>query len=307
MGLFRLAARHGPLCLVLGLLAGLLLPSVAQTLKPWLGEMIAVLLFLTALRIGARAAWGGLGDQRRSLGLIAVLQLVAPLAAIAVFSLAGVMASPFFLAVVLMLAAPSLSGSPNLAIMMGVEPSAILRLLVLGTALFPLTAIPVLWLLPATGGSGEALLAALRLIAVIVASVGAGFLLRRIGLPDLSDDQRAALDGMSTIVLAIVVVGLMSAIGPLARSDPMRLLGWLVAVMGTNLGLQFATLLLARRFGVPEASALSIVSGNRNIALFLIALPAQVMDPLLIFIGCYQVPMYLTPLLMRRFHRAARP
>ena len=47
---------------------------------------------------------------------------------------------------------------------------------------------------------------------------------------------------------------------------------------------------------------ISIVAGNRNIALFLVALPAEITNPLLIFIGCYQVPMYLTPILMRRLY-----
>ena len=44
---------------------------------------------------------------------------------------------------------------------------------------------------------------------------------------------------------------------------------------------------------------LGVSAGNRNIALFLAALPATVTDPLLLFIGCYQVPMYLTPIILR--------
>ena len=44
----------------------------------------------------------------------------------------------------------------------------------------------------------------------------------------------------------------------------------------------------------------ALVAGNRNIALFLVALPAETTDALLLFIGAYQVPMYLTPMLMRR-------
>jgi len=28
-----------------------------------------------------------------------------------------------------------------------------------------------------------------------------------------------------------------------------------------------------------------------------------VTDPLLLFIGCYQIPMYLTPILLGRFYR----
>ena len=52
--------------------------------------------------------------------------------------------------------------------------------------------------------------------------------------------------------------------------------------------------------------ALAITAGNRNIALFLVALPPETTDALLLFIGCYQVPMYLTPLLMTRFYARLR-
>ena len=51
-------ARHGRAALVLGLVAGLLLPDLARLLRPWLPQMVAGLLFLTAFRIGARAALG---------------------------------------------------------------------------------------------------------------------------------------------------------------------------------------------------------------------------------------------------------
>jgi hypothetical protein len=45
------------------------------------------------------------------------------------------------------------------------------------------------------------------------------------------------------------------------------------------------------------------VHGNRNIALYLAALPLEQMEPLLLFIACYQVPMYLTPLIGDLFYR----
>lgn len=60
----------------------------------------------------------------------------------------------------------------------------------------------------------------------------------------------------------------------------------------------------AGNISVPTA----IVAGSRNFALFLIALPASTTDPLLIFLGCYQVPMYLTVMVMRPIYaRAAQP
>ena len=49
-------ARHGRWGLVLGLIAGLTLPTLAAAMRPWLPQMVAGLLFLTALR--DRAATG---------------------------------------------------------------------------------------------------------------------------------------------------------------------------------------------------------------------------------------------------------
>ena len=67
----------------------------------------------------------------------------------------------------------------------------------------------------------------------------------------------------------------------------------------TREGISVFLFLRGRADAVPRA----IVAGNRNIALFLIALPEETTRGLLIFIGCYQVPMYLTPLLMPGFYR----
>ena len=63
---FRLAARHGRFCLILGLIAGLTLPGLAREIRNWLPHLVGLLLFLSALRIGPRAALGGLSDLRQT-------------------------------------------------------------------------------------------------------------------------------------------------------------------------------------------------------------------------------------------------
>lgn len=308
MSLLHFLARHARACLVLGLLAGLALPELAASMRPWLPHLVALLLFMTALRVGAGAALGGLSQVRVSLGFVVVLQVALPLLALAVFTALGIIGLPLATAVVLMLCAPSVTGAPNFAIMTGHDPAPGMRLLVLGTALFPLTALPILWLLPQLGGAEAALRASLRLIVVTLASVAVGFALRHWLLRHPSDDQRRALDGASALALAVIVVGLMSAIGPLARTDPARLALWLGVVVAVNFGLQIAAFFILRACpGLRDwAVCASIIAGNRNIALFLIALPPSVTEPLLIFIGCYQVPMYLTPLLLKGLHDTAR-
>ena len=65
--------------------------------------------------------------------------------------------------------------------------------------------------------------------------------------------------------------------------------------------------LVALRQGPLKAVAgpLALAAGNRNIAIFLVALPPEVLAPLMIFIGCWQLPMYLTPMLLPRLYRWA--
>ncbi|MFV0514965.1 MAG: hypothetical protein ACK5MY_15255 [Jhaorihella sp.] len=299
-------ARHARLCLVLGLLAGLTLPGLAAVLRPWLPQLVALLLFLTAFRIGLREAVQSLGALGRTAAAVLVLQLVLPLAAVALLRVLGLPLGPLAVAVVLLLSAPSVTGAPNFTLMTGHDPAPALRLLVLGTALLPLTVVPVFLALPALGELGSVLGAAGRLLGVILGATLAAFALRHVAAPRLRPKVVAALDGATAIALAVVVVALMSAIVPAFRDDPLRLVGWLVAAFAVNFGFQIATFGLLRAAGRPrDAVPLGIIAGNRNIALFLVALPGATTDPLLIFIGCYQIPMYLTPVLLGRFYGAA--
>jgi ACR3 family arsenite transporter len=105
--------------------------------------------------------------------------------------------------------------------------------------------------------------------------------------------------------MAVMVVGLMSAVGPAMRSNPTALMIALAAAFAGNFGQQIL-MVAALRGRAPEQliAPAGISAGNRNIALFLTALPASVTDPVLLFIGCYQIPMYLTPVLLGRLYRS---
>ena len=104
--------------------------------------------------------------------------------------------------------------------------------------------------------------------------------------------------------MAVMVIGLMTSAQAALSSAPATLLVWLGAAFAANFGLQIAAgTVLSRLRAQPVRTAYAIAAGNRNIALFLVALPREVTDPLLLFIGCYQVPMYLTPILLGRFYR----
>jgi len=141
MALLRLCARHARWLLVAGLVLGIALPDLTRAVRPWLPELVALMLFVAALRIGPKAALGALATLPRTLAVVLVFQLAAPLAVLGLCIALGVADSPVALALVLLCAAAPLAGSPNLALLVGGDSAPALRLLILGTALLPLTAV----------------------------------------------------------------------------------------------------------------------------------------------------------------------
>lgn len=304
---FHFAADHARALLIAGLAAALLLPGPAQAMRPWLPEIVAGLLFLAALRVGAKAALGTLSDARPALAAVFGFQCLAPLCAAAAAWAGGWLDTPLAAAVILTLCAPPVTAAPHFAVMTGHDPAPALRLLTAGTALLPLTALPSLALLPGLGAP-EAAAAALKLFLVIGLTAAAAFVLRALLLPEPSQSALKTLDGAAAVALAAAVMPLMSAVGPALRHDLGGLAFWLCAAFALNLGLQILFFTFTRRTragaGLGGAAVpFSIAAGNRNVALFFAALAPEITGPLLLFIGCYQAPMYLTPVIMRRLYR----
>ncbi|MDZ7710757.1 MAG: hypothetical protein U5K36_12375 [Roseovarius sp.] len=297
-GALAALARHGRLVLVAGLVVGALAPGLARTMAPLIFPMIALLLFLATLRVDVRAAFPGPRALPRYLAVTLTMQVAGPVAAIAALWGLGAQASILGIGCVLVLAAPPMTGSPGLTILAGGDPTPALRQLVLGTALLPLTVLPVFWLLPVFGAPVVVVEAALRLLGVIALAGGAGMVLRARVAWLRGDAGRGAVDGLITLVMVVVVVGLMSAVGPALRAPTPAVWITLACVVVLGFGAQIATLLLTRARAPQSAPALAVIAGNRNLALFLGALPPETAAALLLFVGLYQVPMYLTPLVM---------
>lgn len=305
-GALGLCATYSRSLLILGLLAGVGLPGLAAAMAPWLPEMVAILLVVTAFRIGHRAAFGALGDLRWSLPAVLILQLALPLGILAVLKGVGLAGTPLALALVLACAAPTISGGASLAIILRQDPARMMQFLILGTAIFPLTILPVLVAVPVAVDIWFLAGIALRALVIILGAAALGFALRHWTLRTPDTRQIKAMDGASILFFAIIVVGLMAALGPMLRSNPVTALLWALAAFALSFGLQTVTLLLLRRSALaPVSGPLALAAGNRNIALFLVSLPQEVMAPVMIFVACWQLPMYLTPILLPRLYRLA--
>ncbi len=300
-GALHWCARHGRWLLIAGLVAGIALPGLARAMAGAIVPLIALLLFLAALRIGPHAAMPRRAALPRALALTLVLQLAAPLIAAGVLTWAGLLQTAAGLGAVLVLAGAPITGTIGLALMSGADPAASLRQLVLGTALLPLTAMPVFALLPIFPDVAAVAIGVTRLLVLITLAGGLAFALHR-AVPRLHRaDMVAAIDGALALAMALVVIGLMAAVGPAILALDVALPALVALAFALNLGPAIAVWHSSRAaLPATEAGALAIAAGNRNLAIFLAALPPDVVTHLLLFVGCYQVPMYLTPLILPR-------
>ncbi|MGQ7843914.1 hypothetical protein ACUNV4_05520 [Granulosicoccus sp. 3-233] len=298
--------RHGRWVLPAGLVAGVLLPWAAGPLRQGIPLFIALLLFLAVLRIlpdaGAAASMRSRAAWTSTLLRVGLAQLLLP---ISVFALSSLLQAPWVvvMSATLVAAAPPVSGSPNLVLLLRGDAALAMRWLMLGTILLPLSCLPVLYLLQPQQTVTTMLAPAVQLLLLIGGSVSAALLVSQRLHRGKVQLNAAALDGVSALALALMVIGLMSAIhepsNGWAELGQMLLLALLVNVGYQALGV------LGSRFthqGSARSIGTGVVCGNRNIALFLAALPAAQMEPLLLFIACYQVPMYLTPLIGEAFY-----
>ncbi len=297
-------ARNGRAVLITGLAVGIAFPALARAMQPLIVPLIMVMLVIAAARIGPFEARLRPSAVPRALMVTVTLQTVLPLGGIAVLGLFGVLEAPWALGVVLALAGAPITGSPGLAILSRADPVPALRQVVLGTALLPVTVLPVFWLMPGLESPEAMLGAAARLLAIILVSGAIGFWLHHRFAALATPRGRAALDGAMALNMAVVVIALMAAVGPALWAGEAALWALLALVLVLNFASQLAVAGAAHGLGAGAAApAMGIVAGNRNLAVFLGALPPDLVASVMLFVGVYQVPMYLTPFVMTGLYR----
>ena len=305
--ILSLGAAYGRQTLLVGLVIGIALPELGAILSPFIAPMIVLLVYLSALRIPDQQFLDLKTNWRFILRAVLVLQLAVPLIILPLMTVVSSSewgdAIPFLLAAFILMAAPSIAGAPSFMLMLGRRANHAFHLLIIGTLLVPLTCFLVFNL--AAGGFGlealnyaEITRTAFILFLTITGTSALAALTRRfIPIETVtSAGSGHPLDGLGAILLALLVIALMTPVRPALLFEPLTLIAWLAFVFAINFGLQSLVWFYVRRkYPRDLAMSLAMIAGNRNIALFLLALPVETLHPLYLFIGCYQIPMYCTP------------
>lgn len=232
------------------------------------------------------------------LALLAWLLLASPLVAFAVTHVTG-LDGALGAALVIMATGCAATSAPAFARLVGLDGEIALVAAVLSTLLVPFTAPPL-----ALGLLGVDLsISVAGLMARLGLVVGLPLLLsiaiRWLAGPERLARWGRAVDGATVLLVVVYGFGVMD--GMLARllAEPAWVAGGLALAFAGNFGLNALTALAFAPAGRRVALSAGLLSGNRNMALYLAVLPATTDARILLFFALCQFPLFLSPFLLR--------
>lgn len=295
--------RHATRFLAGGVLLGVLVPPLADALRPWLGPIIVVTLTLSLVRLdyGEVRAHG-----RRPVLLLAVMAALLFATPLLVWALARLLAVPDGLAdgVVLMAASTPLTSMPAFALILGLDAAFTLLAVIVGHAAIPLTLPPTsLWLLGLELPLGAAELA-VRLFGYVGVSFAIAWALRAWPRSAATiERQRVRVDGLAVLSLVLFAIGIMSGVTEQALARPAHVAYAVALAFVANAGLQALGALAFLWAGRRIAFTVGLMAGNRNMGLVLAALGTDAPPEVALFFAVAQLPMYMLPMLALPVYR----
>jgi len=286
--------------LAVGVVLATFLPSLSFFLRPYLPGLVALMLCVSMARLDLGALARRASRPRRLAMLMAwsVALLVVTPAAIWAGARAAGLPEAHVAALVYTFAAPPIASAPALCLLLGLDAAFALELTVVASLANPFIGPAVTKALLGEAVPLDAFDLALRMAAMIAAGVVAALALRRlIGAARIAR-HGGAFDGVATVVMLLFVIPLFDGFWDVARSLPWFALGTCALVLAANWGAQVVVALGVRRASPGQAGAAGLMWGNRNVSIYLAALPP---DPLFgLYVALYQLPMLFTPLVLGR-------
>jgi len=296
------AARRGPTLLAASIFGGVAIPPLAHATHGFILPTVLIMMTLVLLRVDLPGTLAHLRRPAQSALMVAFLLLACPILARAATRLIpldpGIAAG-----CVIFATGCAATSSPAFARLVGLDPELSLVVTLATTLLVPLVAPPMALLLLGIDlhiGTGT-------FIAKLATVVGLPLLFSLLLRPLLGPARLAAwalaLDGILVCALVLYGLAVMDGVAARAVTDPAWVIEALVAAFAIDYGLNLATTAAFARAGRVPALTAGLMSGNRNMALYLAVLPAAADPRIALFFGLCQFPLYLSPFLLRPVYR----
>lgn len=319
LSLLAACGRNARFLLPLGVLVALLLPSNGGFFKPATPYILVILAGSALVRLDIWAVLKTAIQPERlirniviSLGLLVFLPILFFIAS-KWFGLSEQLL-PF---VTWYAVAPPIATTIWMCVLLGFSAPIAMEIVLLTNLLAPFTG-PFLgeYLLGAVIPVSSATLC-IRVGAILGGGIALAVIAKCILGKNRINANQKELDGLSTVSMLAFLLPVFDGIGAVVTAVPILAFTCVGLACVLNFGSQAFIFLsgrvIARLFEVKKdkklclsesARSVAVVAGNRNLGLYFAALPA---DPLFsLFVAAYQLPLYLTPMIVGWFADRSR-
>lgn len=303
--------RHATKFLFGGVLVGLALPPLAALLRPGLVVFLLLPLTMALMRLDWSAFHAYAKRPLLVLPMVAFLLLACPLLVFAALEPLG-LPRPLMEAIVLMAAAPPITGTVAIALILGLDAALAVIVMVIATALVPFTLPPLALILLDIEIQMSLAEFMGRLALMVGVAFGGALLVRWRVKPGWLRENSRLIDGCSVVALVLFAIAIMDGVAAKLMAQPGYVILATASAFIANLLLQALGYGVGRHFfrlGQPAALTLGILTGNCNMGLVMVSLADRAVFDMVVFFAMGQLPMYMLPGLLQPVYRrlAARP
>ena len=297
--LLAFAGRNGPLILFLGVLIGLVAPTLADAARPLLGLAVFVFTLGAFLKVDLASfrkelerplwtvcmlAWTTFGVPLVMLGFVRLAQPEAGLAQ-------GMM---------LCMLAPPVGSAAAIAAMLGLSAPLSLLATVAATILSPFYLPPLASWLAGYQLFIEPVAMTERLLLIVGGACACAALLRRYAGRFVAQNPHA-MTGIAVLGLILVAIGAMRGMRNYFIEHPREVADCVALAFAVNAGFQVLGATLFATAGRLRALTVGLVSGNRNVTLAWAAASASLMGQpqVELYLAASVLPIFMLPALTR--------
>ena len=294
--------RYARLALPAGILIALLLPELHLRWDIILPVNITLIYAASIIRLDLKSTAQMAFTPKRlalSLSITLFILCMVPIVYVMLARMGG-LAFLYYPSLIWFAVAPPIASTIWICTLLGFRAALAMEVVVLTSLAAPFTGpFMAAWLL-----SDIAAIDQLALFYKLGGMICGGSLIALIGQHILGrtkiEDNSLVFDGLSALAMLIFLIPVFNGMAAVIMQKPILALNLCGLAVLMNMGAQIALLGFGRLFSpyAERLQVLAIVTGNRNVGLYFAALPA---DPVFsLFTAMYQIPLYLTPLIIGR-------
>ncbi len=294
--------HHGTLVMPVGVVLGLLFPSLTELSRP-LAEPLVI--FMLAVSIFCLNPATIIKRVQRSLMILVAVVWIILVTPFLIFFIGSISAVPIGLLVVLTAwsCSPPLVSIPGLAIILNLDGPTALLTMIGSTCLFSFSLpIILLFLLGDNLGLDPSSIS-LQLLGMVsiccIIGQGSRWLIGN----QRVESHAKSVDGIIVLAMLLFAITIMGGFHQALETAPHKIPIFLAAAVLASIGSQLFSAVVFLRFEKRVAGAIALSTGNRNTALLLPVASGTFAQDLWLYLAVVQIPIYFLPMITKPLYR----